>query len=98
SRSYSLSLHDALPICTALMQASVPLLTKRILSTFGTIETANFAISVSIFVGIPKDVPRVAFSITLSTTGAKACPRTMGPHEAIRSEEHTSELQSRENL
>ena len=56
----------------ALIHASVPELTKRILSIFGTIETANSAISVSIAVGIPKEVPDFAFSITASTTGEKA--------------------------
>src|SRR5690606_37458148 len=49
---------------TALIQASVPEFTKRILSIFGTIETANSAILVSISVGIPKEVPFLAFSIT----------------------------------
>jgi hypothetical protein len=57
---------------TALMQASVPELTKRILSILGIIWSAKRAISVSSSVGIPKEVPRSARSFTASITGAKA--------------------------
>ena len=53
----------------ALMHASVPEFTKRILSIFGTIETASSAILVSNSVGIPNEVPFLAFSIMASTTG-----------------------------
>ena len=53
---------------TALIQASVPEFTKRILSILGTMDTANSAILVSISVGIPKLVPFLAFSMTASTT------------------------------
>ena len=38
----------------------------------GTIETASSAICVSISVGIPKEVPSLAFSTTASITGGKA--------------------------
>ena len=54
----------------ALIQASVPEFTKRILSIFGTIETAKAAILVSNSVGIPKEVPNLARSVTASTTGS----------------------------
>ena len=54
----------------ALIQASVPEFTKRILSILGTIEMANLAISVSNSVGIPNEVPFFAFSITALTTGS----------------------------
>ncbi|MCY1460484.1 hypothetical protein D9M71_780480 [compost metagenome] len=65
------------------MQASVPEFTKRILSILGTIETANSAISVSKAVGIPKDVPSMALSITAFTTGSKAWPKIIGPQELM---------------
>ncbi len=65
------------------MQASVPEFTKRILSILGTMFTANLASSVSISVGIPNEVPFLAFSITASNTGLWACPKISGPHEAI---------------
>ena len=68
---------------TALIHASVPEFTNLILSIFGTIETANAAICVSNSVGIPKEVPSLAFSITACTTGSKACPRIIGPQELI---------------
>lgn len=67
----------------ALMQASVPEFTKRILSIFGTIETANSAIFVSNSVGVPKDVPNFALSIIASTTGLCAWPKIIGPQELI---------------
>jgi hypothetical protein len=51
------------------MQASVPEFTNRILSMFGTMLTANAAISVSSAVGIPKEVPNLAFSVIAFTTG-----------------------------
>ena len=68
---------------TALIQASVPLLTNLILSIFGTMEIASRANSVSISVGIPKEVPLLAFSITALITGSWACPKINGPQDAI---------------
>ena len=56
----------------ALIHASVPELTNLILSILGTIETARSAIFVSISVGMPKEVPFLAFSITASKTGLNA--------------------------
>ena len=53
----------------ALIQASVPLFTKRILSILGTIETASSAICTSTSVGIPNEVPFLARSVTASITG-----------------------------
>ena len=56
----------------ALIHASVPEFTNLIFSILGTIEMANVAISVSKAVGIPKEVPSLARSITAFTTGSKA--------------------------
>ena len=65
------------------MQASVPEFTNLILSMLGTIETAKAAIWVSNSVGIPKEVPDLAFSVTASTTGWNACPKIIGPQELM---------------
>ena len=54
---------------TALMQASVPEFTNRILSILGAIEVASSAILVSSAVGIPYEVPLSACFCTASTTG-----------------------------
>ena len=54
----------------ALIQASVPELTNLILSIPGTILIASEANSVSIAVGIPKEVPKAAFSVTAFKTGS----------------------------
>ena len=64
---------------TALMQASVPELTKRILSILGTISITSSAICVSSAVGIPKEVPRSARDFTAFITGSYACPKIIGP-------------------
>src|SRR6266480_6973079 len=65
------------------MVASVPELTNRTNSSPGTSRASCSAISVSAWVGAPKESPRPAASWTAATT---------------RSEEHTSELQSHVNL
>jgi cobalt-zinc-cadmium resistance protein CzcA len=49
----------------------------------GTIFIAKSAICVSISVGIPNEVPNLALSITASTTGGYACPKTIGPQELM---------------
>ena len=67
----------------ALIQASVPEFTNRILSIPGTMATAKAAICVSNSVGIPNEVPNFAFSITACTTGSYACPKIIGPQELI---------------
>ena len=54
----------------ALIHASVPEFTKRILSILGTMETAKAAICVSNSVGIPNEVPNLALATTASTTGS----------------------------
>ena len=52
------------------MQASVPELTKRILSLFVIMSNARAAISVSKAVGIPKDVPLSTLIFIAFMTGS----------------------------
>ena len=66
----------------ALMVASVPELTKRTISTEGTISMTISANSTSRRVGAPKDVPFSAARLTASTTAGWACPRMSGPQES----------------
>src|SRR3712207_8810068 len=74
---YTLSLHDALPICPAVRASR------------GGIRRRAPALS-----GWPTMSP----SIRVGSTAPRWTARSSGHRRAIRSEEHTSELQSRQYL
>ena len=65
------------------MTASVPELTIRTISIWGTILTISFAISTSRAVGAPKLRPCCAASMTASQTRESACPKIIGPQEPM---------------
>ena len=68
---------------TALMTASVPELTIRTISTWGTISVMSLAISTSLAVGAPKLRPSFAALMTASQTRWSACPKIIGPQEPM---------------
>src|SRR5690606_42039022 len=88
SSIYTLSLHDALPICLrAIHQQSVVILAladNSLISRYGSAVSVRFenALRRSLVDFVPQRQRAVA----------------MLNHKVLRSEEHTSELQSRENL
>ena len=63
------------------MTASVPELTMRTISMFGTISTIFSAISTSSAVGAPKDRPFTMRSCTARRMSGWLWPSTIGPHE-----------------
>ena len=67
------------------MVASVPLETRRTCSTGSTRETISSASSTSFSLGVPKEKPRAAASVTAASTSGWAWPRIIGPHEHTRS-------------
>ena len=69
----------------ALITASVPELTIRIISIDGMLSQMSFAISTSIFVAAPKLNPLAQASITASNTSGWLCPKIIGPQEPIKS-------------
>ena len=70
---------------SALIVASVPLLTIRIMSTAGTRAMISSASSTSAGVGVPKLKPRAAACCTAATTSGWAWPRINGPQPQRRS-------------
>ncbi len=64
---------------TALMAASVPLLTRRTWSHPGTRLQISSASRTSRSVGAPNEVPSAAARCTASTTAGWACPRIDAP-------------------
>ena len=70
---------------TALIDASVPELVIRTISTEANRETTWSASSTSASIGAPKLVPRAAASATAATTSGSACPRISGPQEQTQS-------------
>jgi hypothetical protein len=69
----------------ALIEASVPELVIRIISTEAKRSATCSASSASRSVGAPKLVPPAAAALTASTTFGFACPRISGPHEQTQS-------------
>jgi hypothetical protein len=67
----------------ALMQASVPELTRRTCSTLGTWRMISSASSTSRSVGAPKLKPSRAARSTASSTAGWPWPRIIGPHEPM---------------
>jgi hypothetical protein len=65
----------------ALMAASVPELTKRIISIEGIAPQIIAASLVSNSVAAPKLVPLPAARLNAATTRRSACPRISGPQE-----------------
>src|SRR5690606_41763971 len=92
---YSLSLHDALPICVALKQGA------------GCVEdlvvddrSADRGLSAEVQLAAQRVDGRAVFRANREGAGRQASARArfhLGDG-LVRSEEHTSELQSRENL
>ena len=70
---------------SALIVASVPLLTRRTCSTGSTRETISSASRTSFSLGVPKLKPRVAASCTAARTAGWVWPRIIGPQEQTRS-------------
>ena len=68
---------------TALMTASVPEFTIRIISIAGTLSQMNFAISTSISVAAPKLSPLSQARTTAFRISWLLCPRIIGPQEQI---------------
>ena len=66
---------------TALITASVPLLTMRTISMCGTIPIIFSAISTSRAVGAPKDSPHTMRSYTAFKISGWLWPSTIGPQE-----------------
>src|SRR5207253_9137754 len=91
---YTLSLHDALPICTQLANLRAckrpPALRLARLAHRGARQTKLFGAAHS--PGIPAGCARV------SLLPVSAAARVRIRHPETRSEEHTSELQSRGHL
>ncbi len=63
------------------MVASVPELTRRTISTEGSMAQISSAMSTSLSVGAPKDRPFKAASRTASTIAGWAWPAMAGPQE-----------------
>src|SRR3712207_8842355 len=82
---YTLSLHDALPICEAFFTASL-LFCVGPLTVVGAIQD-----------GLTGDYEALATKALLDGFASIALAASLGPGVA-RSEEHTSELQSRQYL
>src|SRR5690606_39529915 len=100
--TYPLSLHDALPISSNSLRRVVTDFRRAMYSSSSVINPA----SDSIFKRFSVD-RSVSISARLSLPGTNTCSRTRFGPSAVkkaassrfsRSEEHTSELQSRENL
>ena len=62
------------------MQASVPELVKRTISTEGTASITIFASSFSSAHGAPNDVPVSIVSLIAASTRSSAWPTIAGPH------------------
>src|SRR5690606_41584108 len=97
TKTYTLSLHDALPILNRIVPPGVSYTPRLFIPTkrFSTISTRP----------IPC-LPPSSFSLSITCSGVIAspliatqlpCSNSSSTYSA-RSEEHTSELQSRENL
>src|SRR5207302_11156344 len=86
----TLSLHDALPICPRLHEDMIKI--KDLSARARQIAVTN----------IGRDEPTLVLTNDLTTPAkdlfARYAERMMVENELDRSEEHTSELQSRENL
>src|SRR5690606_42049106 len=94
----ALSLHDALPIC---MPATVALDEMQAVPEFDKICQGPGEKVIVDLVRNPDDFPRVVQGVGASSMAEwPMIDRTLWPKPASRrrSEEHTSELQSRENL
>src|SRR5690606_41942433 len=97
SASATLSLHDALPICAGDEVVTSPL-------TFcATANTVVHCGATPVFADVRPDAgtldPEAAAAAITSRTRALLPVHYAGrPADPLRSEEHTSELQSRENL
>src|SRR5690606_41963143 len=94
---YTLSLHDALPISLANSGELVPRLQQ--------LSSTTFDAQIKVAALVARDNPHLYFDIqTLNEYGGTALAALTEAAETIRrlvearSEEHTSELQSRENL
>ena len=70
---------------TALIAASVPLETRRTISTLGIASTIRSASSTSSSVGAPNDVPRAAAAVAASTISGHAWPKSIAPHDCTKS-------------
>src|SRR5690606_42110199 len=92
---YTLSLHDALPICkltlTIRYPADIPLALRRIRETAGWLNIREE--SGHLTMSLPPYVVR-----RLRVSDSERAAMNMKARLSGRSEEHTSELQSRENL
>src|SRR5690606_40496559 len=90
-RPYPPSLHDALPICTTSSSCACSCGTawvKRSALPAKATTASSLAITWSALVA---SAPQVSATVRIS-------PATSGASPKLRSEEHASELQSRENL
>src|SRR5207302_8238390 len=86
----TLSLHDALPICSSLVKS----LTRPRGNATGFL-VFEYSIASKWFELLKEITPRVSRVAVLRDATLSA---GIGQFAAVRSEEHTSELQSRENL
>src|SRR5690606_40972194 len=93
---YTLSLHDALPISASISRAQVGLVTlisvrrSPIISRPTKIKPFSFSVGAT--------ARAMAQSLSLRGRASPRPPAARLPRVSPRSEEHTSELQSRENL
>src|SRR5207302_3008202 len=87
---YTLSLHDALPIC--LRQRTIYLLTLLSPMSMPSLSSSPWMRGAP-QPGFSRHILRIRSRTSLEMTG-----RPGFPQRTFRSEEHTSELQSRENL
>src|SRR5690606_41287135 len=93
--SYTLSLHDALPIlCHYIFSTSLSLLDNNSFVLFGV--AVKISPNLRFFLAC-KSLKDFTTSSIQYPRLCSCAPRT-SRHKGIRSEEHTSELQSRENL
>src|SRR5690606_41693366 len=97
SHTYSLSLHDALPISRIasrlhVLQVEAPVARREELAALAAHRHAAFRVREG------GDVPGVAAPHEPPGHRADLPSAEVEQHAAARSEEHTSELQSRENL
>src|SRR5690606_42165133 len=91
---FTRSLHDALPIYSA--QESLVAIDKAQQAGFGKL-------SIDLMYGFPQEdhelwIRDLSTAIQLDPGHISSYALTVEPETALRSEEHTSELQSRENL
>src|SRR5207302_8521220 len=91
----TLSLHDALPISTCRLSKSILVKIPRL----PTILVIGSQFISTRFFGLPVLSVRVSVEVLISVLPPLLeKPRTIASGQLGRSEEHTSELQSRENL